>query len=381
MESEKMSLRILQCTDVLLDGPRARVRRDGVEQRRMALRDAFTAFMTRVREEEADAVLFCGNLLDGAYATDDTLTYLIRAFSENSNCHFIIAPGPRDPYDEQSIYRSRRFPHNVHVFSEEVASSFSFPDLPLTVYGWGYRTSRFSHAPLVGVSRVPTERFTVLCGHALLQNEEGVCPLSHEDVASFGAHYTALGGGPHEGFLRVGSGICSTAGAFDISDFNGEEESTFGSYLRIDAAKKEGGWAIEAQRVPLESERYEQIFLDVSHMTDLSDVKERLLEALKKRSCSANTVLRVTLYGTVSPDADFSGLESGADYGVYAVTVRDKTLPTDGAEHLLREMNARGELYRHFYGRMTEGSEEERERAARQFRIGYAALLGRDFGL
>ena len=112
-------LTILHVGDVFLDGPVGRLRRDTKEQRRKELRAAFESFLNVVDEEAVDVVVFSGNLIDGRYAGDGTLTFLLRAFEQRPRCHFVIAPGPNDPYDETSIYRSKRFPRNVHVFFDE----------------------------------------------------------------------------------------------------------------------------------------------------------------------------------------------------------------------------------------------------------------------
>ena len=85
------------------------------------------------------------------------------------------------------------------------------------------------------------------------------------------------------------------------------------------------------------------------------------------------------LRGSVSPEASFLSLGTAADYGVYALEVVDQTVPTDGMDDLLHDMSAKGELYRHLYRAMTEGTPESCARAARTFRVGYLALLGKDF--
>ena len=51
-------------------------------------------------------------------------------------------------------------------------------------------------------------------------------------------------------------------------------------------------------------------------------------------------------------------------------------LPTAFTERMQRLL---GEEYTDFYRAMTEGTPESRARAARTFRIGYAALEGKDF--
>ena len=116
----------------------------------------------------------------------------------------------------------------------------------------------------------------------------------------------------------------------------------------------------------------------MSHLSTVSDARQRLEARIRERGYGAKTVLRLILFGSVPLKANFEGLDAES-YGLYSVWAEDRTVPTDDGELLLREMTARGELYRYFYPKMTEGGEEERAHAARAFRIGYAALIGEDF--
>ena len=371
------SLVILHVGDVFLDGPVGRLRRDTKEHRREELRDAFEVFLRRVDEEKADAVIFSGNLVDSRYAGDGTLSFLLREFEKRPMCHFVIAPGPFDPYDGASIYRSKRFPHNVHVFSDEVLGTYSFPDLPLTVYGWGYRADTCNHAPLCGAYRPTTDRFSLLCGYTRFDGNDGEKPVDEDAIASFGAHYTALSGGVHEGFRRAADGVYAYSGSFEGRD-NATAAEQSGGYIRIFATRGNAGWSIDARRISLDTYSYVTDRLDVSRLSTVDAVRERLRARIAERGYGPKTVLRIILRGAVPLSADFDGLD-GEDYGVYSLRVEDRTVPTDDGGVLLREMTARGELYRHFYPQMTEGTEEECARAARAFRIGYAALLGEDF--
>lgn len=376
--ASKESLTILHVGDVFLDGPVVRLRRDTKEHRRLELRDAFTSFLEIVDKEAADVVVFSGNLLDGKYAGDDTLTFLLRAFEKRPACHFVIAPGPHDPYNETGIYRTKRFPRNVHVFVEEVLGAYNFPELPVTVYGWGYRADTCTHAPLAGVHKTPSDRFTLLCGYSrLYADADGATPVDEKEISAFGAHYTALSGEIHDGFHSIGDGIYAYSGSFEGRDSDKVAKQS-GGYVRVSATRKQGGWAIEAERRPLDTYSYVTERLDVSHLATVSDVKARLEARVAERGYGAKTVLRLVLFGSVPLRASFEGLDAES-YGLYSVWVEDHTVPTDDGEHLLREMTARGELYRYFYPQMTEGEEEDRARAARAFRIGYAALVGEDF--
>ena len=371
-------LTILHVGDVFLDGPVVRLRRDTKERRREELRDAFVAFMNIVDEEGADVVVFSGNLLDGRYAGDGTLTFLLRAFEKRPECHFVIAPGPRDPYNETSVYRSKRFPRNVHVFMEEVLGTYSFPEMPVTAYGFGYRGDVCTHAPLSGAHKTAGDRFTLLCGYTCLDaEEEEKTPVDRNAIAAFGAHYTALSGGIHDGFHRAGDGIYAYSGSFEGRESDKVAEQS-GGYIRVLATREENGWVVEAERRPLDTYSYVTERLDVSHLLTADEVRVRLIERIKERGYGVKTVLRLVLLGSVSLRANFDGLDAES-YGLYSVWVDDRTVPTDEGGVLLREMTARGELYRYFYPQMTEGEEEDRARAARAFRIGYAALVGEDF--
>ena len=370
-------LTILHLGDVFLDGPVKRLRRDTKERRREELQESFLALMEQLEKEKADAVIFSGNLLDGRYASDDTLRFLVNAFEKYPSCHFVIAPGPADPYQKNNIYASKRLPRNVHVFVEEMLGVYNFPDLPLTVYGWGYRSERCLHAPLSGAARHKSDRFTVLCGYTRLDEESELASVSTEALTAFGAHYAALSGQVHDGFHQAGRGVYSYSGSFEGREGVLATEQC-GGYIRILATKREDGWAMDAKRIPLDTYSYATETVDVSHLRDAEGAKALLLARIRERGYGAKTVLCVRLCGSVPITADFSGLEL-PDVPLYSLQIEDCTLPTDTDGELLQQMNARGELYRYFYPQMQEGTEEERVAAARAFRIGYAALCGEDF--
>ena len=370
------SLTVLHAGDVFLDGPIGRLRRDTKERRREELRESFLAFLARAREEKADAVIFSGNLLDGAFAGDGTLRFLASAFGEYPEILFLIAPGPADAVTADSVYRSYRLPANVHVFGEEVLGAFEVPSLPLTVYGWGYTSQSCRHAPISGEQAYGTERLHILCGYTLLSEDGEMAPLTVEKLASFGAHYAALSGCPHNGFHRAGDTVYAYSGVFEGRDFSGDG---FGGYIRIRAEACAGGWRLVPERVLLNTYSYVEDTLDISHLSDAEALVPRIAQHIHRRGYGERTVLKLILRGSVPIKTDFRLGEIAEDFGLYALKLEDRTVPTDEGEHLLRQMNAAGELYRHFYPLMTEGEEENCVRAARAFRMAYAALLGEDF--
>lgn len=379
MESTREGVRILHVGNVLLDRPIARLRSDAPENRREELRDSFSRLLQMAFERGVRLVLVSGNLFDNAFVTNDTVVFLSSLFSSYPSCHFVIAPGQKDAFTEESVYRSGRFGRNVHIFTEEHLSRFDFDDLGVTVYGWAYTGAEHDFSPLSGKRVALGERLSLVCGCGIVDGEEeGFCTVSGADVSSFGAHYVALSGaGTHEGFLRYGSTVLSASGRFECTSFSHKEE---GGVNLVSAQPWEAGaWRLSAKRVQTGEYRYAEECIDVSHLSAESDAVPLVAERIRERGYDGRTALRVYLRGSVSPEASFLSLGTATDYGVYALEVIDQTVPTDGMDDLLHDMSAKGELYRHLYRAMTEGTPESCARAARTFRVGYLALLGKDF--
>lgn len=371
-------LRILHVGNMLLDKPIARLRSDRVEHRREEMREVFFRLMNLIEQQQVSLVLITGNLFDLDYLTNDTVSFLVRCFREHHDTVFVIAPGPSDPFSETSVYRSGRFPQNVHILNEEVLSEIDLPDLGVTVYGWAFLGKEHRFSPIKNRHVRSLARFNILMGYGVSEEiSDSLCPVEREDVAAFGAHYAALSGrGVFEGFERVGSSLVAYSGKPECTSFSDVQAG--GVNLIQAVPHEDGAWQIAAKRVETGSYRYAEEVLDISHLSVNEDVIARILARIAEAGYDEKTALRVCLRGTVPLETAYYLLETAADYGVYAIEILDETVPTDGTEFLLREMSARGELYRHLYPAMTEGTPESRARAAGVFRLGYAALMGKD---
>ena len=375
-QSARRTVKILCLSDLHIGRPMPVLRQTTGGGCREDTEKAFCELMARVDEIGAQIVIFGGNLVDKAYFTNEIMNLLVRSFAERESCHFVVTPGPEDYFEKQGLWRSKRWPKNVHVFSDEVLGSIHFEDLRVSVYGWGYRGRTSAVSPFLGTHSTPKGYLSVLCGRTdLLGAESSCCPVSEEDLAGFGADYIALSGKPHDGFRAIGNSICAYSGAFQSETF-GEDEG--GTYVELTAEAGESGWALRYERKKADTYRYAEVALDVSHVGGSSVASDKIRALFQKKGYDEKTAVLLHLTGNVSPDTAFYGWEA-AEFGVYALRVSDETLPLDGAEHLLHEMTAAGELYRHFYDAMIGGDAEEKRAAARSFRVGYAALLGKDF--
>ncbi len=377
-EKSEGGVRILHVGNVFLDKPVPRLRREGSENRREELRDSFSALMQAVEERNIQLVLFSGNLVDNAFVTNDTVVFLARQFSNHPTCQFVIAPGTKDAYVDGSIYRSPRFGKNVHIFTEETLSRMDFDELGVSVYGWAIKDEENLVSPLADKCVFDPYRLNLVCGYGNIDGEEREPFVASKDIAAFGAHYAALSGsGRHDGFLRLDGTVASLTGGFECTSFSHKEPGgvNYVYALPLD----DGAWRLTTKRVITGIYRYAEESIDVSHLLNETGAAPLVCERIREREYGEKTALRVYLRGTVAPEASFIALPTAADYGVYAIEFVDQTVPTDGMDWLLHDMSAGGELYRHLYRAMTEGTPESRARAARTFRIGYAALEGKDF--
>ncbi len=371
------SVTALFLCDLFIGRPMPSLRYNDPRNHNEEIKDAFSAFLTYADEVKADIVVLGGNVVDSEYLTNETLFFLSQAFEKREKCHFIVAPGPADHYEKYCAWRSKRWPRNFHLLSDEVLGSIHFYDLKVSVYGWGYRNETCTVSPLVGTHATPKGHLSLLCGRTDLMGAGSLaCPVTEEELASFGADFITLFGKKHDGFRMVGNSVCTYCGAFQ-SRFFDENES--GGYVMLKAEAGENGWKLSYERRATDTYHCVDCTLDVSHTKNMSTAMEKARSLFQKKGYNEKTAVRLHLTGIVSPKTVFYAPDDVSAFGVYSLTIVDETLPLEGGEALLHEMSAAGELYRHFYSDMTQGDTEQRLRAARAFRVGYAALCGEDF--
>ena len=130
-------LRILHTGDIHLDSPFARLDARKAEIRRAELRDAFSAIFSYARTNKIDMILLSGDVFDRDFATRETLSLMLREF-QMTECPIVIAPGNHDCTAPGSIWAKPIFPANVHIFRSPKVEKFSFDELGVDVYGYGF---------------------------------------------------------------------------------------------------------------------------------------------------------------------------------------------------------------------------------------------------
>lgn len=372
----KDTVRIIHMGDLHLDSPFSSLSVDKSEIRRRELRATFTSIMYYAKEVAADIMLISGDLFDDGFCTAETAELICSQFASLPDCRFVISPGNHDPYTRGSLYASKKLPKNVCVFSGEGLQRFVFEDINTEVYGWAFCSKSLSESPLAGKCADDNGRLHLVCGHCDMASPISTyCPVTKEDVLRFGAHYNAFS------HIHKTPELCSENGvSWSYSGFvegRSFDECGVGGIYFIEA-KTSGDFALDIKRKNIARRRYEWEKLDISGASDLSYVAEKIDACIKEKKYGEETLLRVTLYGSVSPSLENLSRLEGAVRGIFMLEIIDETSPTFDGGLLEKDMTMRGELYRELLPVFEGGSAEDRAKAAAALKIGLAALSGKN---
>ncbi len=380
--SEKnIHLRFLHCSDIHLDTTFPDLNAAKSDERRHELRSSFMNMMQYVRDRGIDYVLMSGDIFDTGYATNATAEVLIREFNNCKDTKFIIAPGRSDKYENNPIYTSGRLPENCYVFTNAELDRFDFDDHNLTIYGWAYVNDEKHGSPIGGKKVDDSSKINIVCGYCDLDGDidSDKIPMPVSELKKFGADYYALGS-RHEAsdFTKLGDSIYSYCGSLESTGF---KESGLGGTNLIVIDFTDGELSVDVKRVTFGKLRFKTETIDITGVNTASEIINKISRLISNKKYGIETALCVELIGNIDPHFLISkNLESDA-FGLYHFDMRDKTLPLFGTEKYKRDMSVKGELFRTLSPMLYSKDEDERLTAARAFRVGLAALEGRDIDL
>lgn len=375
-------IKILHTADIHLDSPFSLLDVKKAQARKTELRGTFTSMMMYAKMEKYDIVIMAGDIFDNEFVTKETMELMVSQFAQNPDCRFVIAPGNHDPLTQRSPYRKVEFPPNVYIFASDDVTKFSFDDIGVDVYGWAFLDAKKEDNPLrQGKLELDKNKINILAVHADMTSADSTCcPMNEADIASSGFDYVALGhihtGGEvkQAGHTYYAYSGCLEGRSFDecgpkgaitckIETTAGRTEMTFGQ-------KK------------FSRRRYEKCAVDVSGTTDTNEVVSKIKTIITNYSMGDDTLLRVRLFGTVSPSwkIDMTKISAQA-LGVFYVEVRDESLPILDHEELMNDISIRGAFYRELLPKLKSDDPEERRIASAALRYGLSVLAGNDVEL
>ncbi len=371
---KERSLRILHLANTVLGSPYTGLSLEDCHACYKHFPEVFDSVFTYIEKEKIDLVLVAGNLC-GRYLSNEDAAHLIRKFSEAS-CRFVIAPGDQDPYMEDSLYASGRLPKNVTVFESEGLERVALPELGASVYGWAILGQRSHFSPLAGARPKDPDEINLVVGSCAIAARTLFAHISPEEIAAFGADYAAFAHGAATPVRKAGKTYYCHAGFLEGRNF---DELGEGGVMRIDIEEKDGVRHVTPRFVKLSHHRFEILTMDVTGVTNMQEVTERLGGMIADLGFSENTSLRVILEGELHPTTVLrQSPEDGRAFHLYSLEFIDRTMPTLHAEELERDMSVRGELYRTLRERLSSQNLDERIAVAQALRAGLAALDARD---
>jgi DNA repair exonuclease SbcCD nuclease subunit len=332
-------LRLLHFADLHLDRAFAGQSYSGCDggQRRKMLRSALEWIVDSALQGEADIVTIGGDLFENEHVTRDTAAFIARQLGRLS-CPVLLASGNHDHSGPTSPYATTSWPPNVTLAMAPAPTRVEVGEV--VVWAAGYGGPEMDPSVLRSFD-IPAEdgRTHLLVIHGVDLSTMGAdlkwggLGLWAEDVRAAGFDHVLLGH-IHQGAV-------------------GELMSWPGSPIALDAAEASGNhgalWVeVDGGRVQVEAVApdllgYETISLDVTDITDSTELERMVREELERVSPSS-ALVTCRLWGSRGGSLlfDHAGLEMAVQDLARGVRVIDATVAEVDLRDLAHEPNARG---------------------------------------
>ncbi len=266
---------------------------------RQQIRQTFFQLL-RSASQKVNLVLIAGDLFDSNEPDPSEIRVLLSTIREIAPLPICILPGTHDRFSEESVYRRPEFrerPANLHLFGEDGAQTFFFPQLGTAVHGRANLTNRGGEPPLKDIRPHPTARFNVAVAHASVPLPQTAAAadddyvVSPEDATGSGMDYIALGHWHRFGECFSGLPVrVFYPGCPEMVSFHGE--SGRGTWARVTL----GGSRPTVKEE--ESGRYR--WLDIEISVDGQGDDSALQKTIEAHA-SSEAVCRVRLTGRPAP--------------------------------------------------------------------------------
>jgi DNA repair exonuclease SbcCD nuclease subunit len=261
----------------------------------------------------------------------------------------------------------------VYVFRREEVSSFSFPALGVTVYGYAFCSAEHA-APVLPSAAERGEEVGILLAHADFGvSVSSYAPLSAQALEQSGFAYAALGHVHRpEPARRVGKTTVSYCGFFAGRGF---DETGAGGARMVEIADG----AVKVTPVESGANRFLLLPVDCTGAESGDELRDLVRSALATLSPDEHTAVRAVLCGEVVADCTpDTYLLSRLGQGFAHFEVKDETLPLYDVARLMKDPTLMGAFYRAMQPRLQSEDEEERLLATEALRLGLAVLMGRE---
>lgn len=364
-------IKLFHTGDIHLDTPFAAASPKTAALRRRELRESFLAMMAGAVSEGAQMILVAGDVFDSEFVTSETVE-LVRDAFQRVSVPVVVSPGNHDPADGRGVWDRCTFSDNVYIFRTPTLSRFSFPELGVDVYGYAFTSKEMTESPVAGEFIRDTGKRNILLCHADITSPVSRnAPISREQIAAFGADYTALG---HIHLPEKYSGTADGKVYAYSGCLMGRDFGECGHHGAVFAEISDEGYVSVSRRV-YSRKHYEDISVAVDGAVSESEIYAAALAAAA--DVDGDTILRLTLTGGVDPDIDIDiGVIEAKLSHPAELCVRDHTTPS--LTFAEGDMTVRGEYVRLLMPHLRSADAKERETALLALKMGLAAMSGND---
>ncbi len=350
-------LTLLHAADFHLDSPFRALPPQEAQRRRQGQRETLDALRDLALDHRADLVLLPGDLFDSQETYPETLEALSRVLGQMP-CPVVIAPGNHDYYDVKSPYARMAWPDNVHIFQHEAVTSFSFPDLGVTVYGCAFTGPFRETDPLAGFHAPGDGNLAIGCLHGDVGKHSRYAPIAPESLAQSGLAYAALG---HVHAFEAHTDVPTPWAYSGCIQGRGFDELGDKGALLIHLENGQVGGKL----LPLPGPRYWELSAPV-------DGVEAALEGVAK-----DDYVRLTLTGAAQ-SLDLSALRDLGGAKCKVFELRDETVPPLDLWARLEDESLTGYFLREMKSRLDAAEDKDKDLLQAALRCGLAALEGRE---
>jgi len=355
-------IKVLHAADFHLDSPFDALPEEKAAIRRREQRELLDKIAKLANEEQVDAVLLAGDLLDSDKSYYETGEALVRAFAQIKAPVF-IAPGNHDYYHSRAPWAALELPKNVYIFQSGTAEAVELSGTNALIWGAAFTTNR-SGGLLENFSEVPRNKMNLMVLHGQVGGtEESYNPIIPAQIAATGLNYLALG---HEhtysGLQKAGNTYYAYAGCPEGRGF--DELGERGVLI----AEVERG-RTKARFVPLGGRQYHKLEVNLQ---GASDAEAAIRAALPKNT--ERDIYRIILRGEFDGAINEEALVRNLSDRFFHLTIQDQTKIRRDIWRDAEEDSLRGLFLRKMRTRYEAGDAAEKERVTWAIRYAIEAM-------
>lgn len=355
-------MKIIHCADLHLDSRmESGLSPEQAQERRLELLRTFTRMVERAAEEQAEAVLLCGDLFDNRTISVRAGNCVMDAIVEHPQMNFYYLQGNHDR--NSFLHDFRQLPENLKTFGPEW-TSYEQGGVTIT----GAELSKETPEDLMERLALDEGRVNIVMLHGTVQEYRGKEPwdaIPLRVLRERGIDYLALG---HLHSFRLerldDRGYWCYSGCLEGRGF---DECGEKGYVELEI----GQGKVAPVFVPFAERSLHDISVDITGLTTQEEIQRKIRQAL--RDISRKDMVQVRLVGQAGPETerDAAWIRKWLEEACYFLRVKDEASLLIRPEDYRYDVSLKGEFVRLVLA--SELADDEKEAVLRR---GLCALTG-----